>query len=419
MAGVYADGGGVARQPRRAEVKGIPCTPEPQTVATKTGAAGPASPEDPIGCRGQLAAAALTGPGVVRCERYRELARHHLGTLRALFTKFTGLFSRLCWTQSWPQRWSNRELPTRSRLCRTRMAGQPLLAAQCGQCAARHLALALRSGHSGHRFTCRLGVQNYWLPILVRGCPVGLAFVQAAAPPLGSEPSRPGAKGSRRGGASPTSTRATQSMGRADFREAAKLLRLVFQHVETAVLADLRKCDLTRAEKAVLELQTVAARLRGELNGLVPAFNKLGPELQFDNHSDRIVQAAMEYIHQHYSHPFTLRQCAERLRLNPAYLSAQFSRAVGLPFKSYLTEVRLEKARALLGDLSRNVADVAYAVGYASENRFRLAFKKATGLAPRIWRETLRMPVAAWLVWWCGELEFTARLQEFLAFGLV
>jgi AraC-like DNA-binding protein len=203
-----------------------------------------------------------------------------------------------------------------------------------------------------------------------------------------------------------------------DFLEATKLLRLVFQHVETAVLADLRKCDLARAEQAVLELQTVASRLRRELNGLVPAFNKMGPELQIDNHSDRVVHAAMEYIHQHYSHPFTLRQCAESLRLNPAYLSAQFSRAVGLPFKAYLTEVRVEKARALLGDLSRNVADVAYAVGYASENRFRLAFKKVTGLPPRIWRETLRMPVVAWLAWWLGDLEFLDRLEELFALAL-
>ncbi len=164
-------------------------------------------------------------------------------------------------------------------------------------------------------------------------------------------------------------------------------------------MADLSLSDLERARRALLELQTVTTRLRGELNGLVPAFNKSGPLIESANHTDRAVQAAVEYLQQHHSDRLTLQQCADKLRLNAAYLSAQFSRAVGIPFKAYLTELRIEKARSLLGDPGRNVAEVAYAVGYTSENRFRLAFRKVTGLAPRIWRETLRMPTTALLLW--------------------
>jgi two-component system response regulator YesN len=62
---------------------------------------------------------------------------------------------------------------------------------------------------------------------------------------------------------------------------------------------------------------------------------------------------------------------------------------IGIPFKSYLTELRLRKAKELLGDSGKAVSDVAFAVGYASEERFRSAFKKATGLSPRTWRETM------------------------------
>ena len=76
--------------------------------------------------------------------------------------------------------------------------------------------------------------------------------------------------------------------------------------------------------------------------------------------------------------------------MNAAYLSALFSHAVGMPFKTYLTEVRLEKARELLGDPAKSISEVAAAVGYASENRFRSVFKKLTGLSPRMWRETFR-----------------------------
>jgi AraC-like DNA-binding protein len=281
-------------------------------------------------------------------------------------------------------------------LCRAVVAGRSETLAQCRGCAARHLALALKSGHRGRRFTCFLRVHNFWLPIIVRGCLVGLAFVQALALPVAGRPTprsplHGGQTTAAVGGASRFLSRGGRRIGRGEFGQAAKLLRLVFQHVETSALADLRQADLNQAQQALLELQTVATRLRTELNGLVPAFNKNAPALEPENHTDRLVHAALEYIHQHYAEAFTLQQYAGRLRVNAAYLSALFSRAVGTPFKAYLTEVRLERARELLGDPSRSVAEVAYAVGYASENRFRIAFKHATGLSPRLWRETLRM----------------------------
>ena len=51
----------------------------------------------------------------------------------------------------------------------------------------------------------------------------------------------------------------------------------------------------------------------------------------------------------------------------------------------------MEKARELLGDPAKTISQIASAVGYASANRFRLAFKSVTGISPRLWRETLQM----------------------------
>lgn len=338
------------------------------------------------------------GADAILRQNYRGLMQHYLRRLPALFTKFTGLFSHLTWMPTWPRRPRAQTLPTRSRLCREVVVGCPETLAACRRCAARHLSLTLESGHKGHRFTCFKQVHNFWLPVIIRGCLVGLAFIQApalptAGAPAGHSPLRAhwSATVSAPPGRTRCSGRGTKRMSRRDFGQAARLLKLVIQHVETSAVAELRKSDLGRAQEALLELQTVATRLRTELNGLVPAFNKNSPALQPHNHADRLVQAALDYIHRHYSEPFTLQQYAGRLRMNAAYLSAQFSRAVGIPFKTYLTEVRLEKARELLSDPSRGVAEVAYAVGYASENRFRLAFKSLTGLSPRRWRETLQM----------------------------
>jgi len=86
----------------------------------------------------------------------------------------------------------------------------------------------------------------------------------------------------------------------------------------------------------------------------------------------------------------TQRQCARELGKNAASVSAHFSRAVEISFKTHLTEVRMEKARGMLGNPAMTASDVASAVGYSSENRFRIAFKKVTGLSPKLKRETMQ-----------------------------
>jgi len=86
---------------------------------------------------------------------------------------------------------------------------------------------------------------------------------------------------------------------------------------------------------------------------------------------------------------------ARDLKMNAAYLSALFSRVVGIPFKTYLTDLRVQKAKGLLGDCAKTSTEVAFAVGYTSEERFRSVFRKATGLSPKVWRETMRISVPA------------------------
>jgi AraC-like DNA-binding protein len=91
-----------------------------------------------------------------------------------------------------------------------------------------------------------------------------------------------------------------------------------------------------------------------------------------------------------YGKAIMLQRYARELGMNATCLSTLFSRAVGVSFKSCLTELRMKRAKHLLDDPAQSASEVAAAVGYASENRFRIAFKKATGLSPKVWRETIR-----------------------------
>jgi AraC-like DNA-binding protein len=199
-------------------------------------------------------------------------------------------------------------------------------------------------------------------------------------------------------------------MSRVRFARAARFLQHIVTHVQSATLSDLRKADLMSAGRAVLALEKEQARLHLTLERHLPpapqAPCRSGPE----SHAQQIVHRLLERLELDYAKPVTLQQYARELGMNAAYVSDLFSHTVGVPFKNYLTNLRLEKARKLLGDPAKTASEVAYAVGYASENRFRSAFKKATGLPPRIWRETLRMAQPALLASFLGEMEFLESL---------
>jgi two-component system response regulator YesN len=180
-------------------------------------------------------------------------------------------------------------------------------------------------------------------------------------------------------------------MGRAEFTGAARLLRHIVSHMQTSSLAELQEEDLGKFQQALRVFENVETRLRKELHGVLPALRKTSPVPQPQSRPERIARAVLDRIQQDYGQPLTLQKCAGDLRVNAAYLSYLFSHAVGLPFKVCLTEVRMEKARELLGDPAKNISQIASAVGYASANRFRIAFEQVTGLSPRRWRETLRM----------------------------
>ena len=323
--------------------------------------------------------------------KYRELIRTHLGQiLDRLFSEFTGLHFHIAWTTDCPNGWRT-QLPTGCSVC-CKLSGSALRP-RCQTCGPRHLVNTLKS-KEGHRFTCRLGVRNYWVPIRVRREILGIAYLQALkhttrrrAAAKVFTPRRSG--GLHRNGAI--------VMSRVRFARASRFLRLIVEHVQTATLSDLRKADLSSAGRAVVALEREQARLHVTLERHLPATRqtprKSGPE----SRTEQVVKGLLDQIELDYGKPITLQKLARDLGMNAAYLSDVFSSEVGIPFKTYLTELRLQKAKELLGNSAKTTSEVAFGVGYSSEDRFRSAFRKATGLSPKAWRETMQLnPSKGW-----------------------
>jgi AraC-like DNA-binding protein len=321
-----------------------------------------------------------------------DLANKHLSrALEHLFIEFTGLRFRVVWVHRSPTGSASRSLQVDQLFC-CKWRGSPL-DAECKACGSKRLAAALKS-RRGHVFTCRLGVRNCWFPIRLRGQTAVILYLQALnrSPRRGARKflSVPAPHKASRPANAKLHREITPVLSRLRFARAARLLRHIARHVQTACLNELRESDLLGANQAVLALEREQARLSKSLQHNHPASSELLHNTSA-SHSRQIVHGLLEKIEQDYGKPISLRLCARDLGMNAAYLSAIFSHGVGTPFKAYLTEVRLHKAKELLGNSANTASKVAFAVGYSSEERFRRAFKKATGLSPRTWRKTMRV----------------------------
>ncbi|MDF7798216.1 AraC family transcriptional regulator [Pontiellaceae bacterium B1224] len=310
-------------------------------------------------------------------KQYRELTSRHLGDLRqSLFSELTGLHFHIHWESLHPTAPKDAHSIACSVCCGlTNGVPKP----HCDVLGALHLEKSRRAGASGHRFRCGAGVSNYWFPITIRGLVIGIAFVQALD--KSSQILRQHMWDDPKNNTVPL-------LSRAEFDHAAHLLRFIAQSAETATLAELNQLDVKQVREAMSSLQQEQDRLNEHIQRLLPKQNQLSGS--HHNSSPLLVKRMLDYIHQHHAEPITLLECARVHGHNASYLSNLFSQTVGLPFKAYLTELRLEKSKELLGDPDQNINEIAQAVGYASANRFRLAFKKQTGLSPSHWRETMR-----------------------------
>jgi AraC-like DNA-binding protein len=169
------------------------------------------------------------------------------------------------------------------------------------------------------------------------------------------------------------------------FRRAVSLTRLIIHDLEVTLEARRVAGDLD----AVRRPATTASFPSGARPPLAIRRVWRG-QRAVASHTQQIVQQMLEYIHEHHSRPMGLGDVASAMRMNSAYLCELFSGTMGLTFHHYLEELRLARAKELLGNPVNRIGEVACAVGYANPNHFREVFKARVGIPPSVWRVTAR-----------------------------
>ena len=101
---------------------------------------------------------------------------------------------------------------------------------------------------------------------------------------------------------------------------------------------------------------------------------------------ERTINGLTRYLQEHLAEEVSLSVLAEQFHLNPQYISQLFKNEIGVGFLTYLTNIRMEKAKKLLLSTSLSIAEVAEQSGYGDYRVFTKVFKKTEGSTPSQYR---------------------------------
>lgn len=105
---------------------------------------------------------------------------------------------------------------------------------------------------------------------------------------------------------------------------------------------------------------------------------------QNDDFTKKIREHIQENLH---SQDLTRNSIARYMHMNPDYLSSVFHAKFHQTLSSYITDIRIDRAKELLMHTSLSLGEISEQVGFSSSSYFHKQFKKATGKTPQQFRK--------------------------------
>ena len=98
--------------------------------------------------------------------------------------------------------------------------------------------------------------------------------------------------------------------------------------------------------------------------------------------SNAIIEKAKQYIEDKYKESISVEDVAGKIFISPSYFMHIFKEETGVTVGTYLTNIRIRKAKELLLTTDKNVTCIAYEVGFHDSNYFSKVFKDVEGVSP-------------------------------------
>jgi AraC-like DNA-binding protein len=95
-----------------------------------------------------------------------------------------------------------------------------------------------------------------------------------------------------------------------------------------------------------------------------------------------------EFLRVHYSEPLHLQAVAARFGVSVSTLNGMMKKYLRTTFLKYLTQIRLDAAKARLQSPTESIADVAFNAGFNSLATFNRRFRNQLGMTPQDFRRS-------------------------------
>ncbi len=94
----------------------------------------------------------------------------------------------------------------------------------------------------------------------------------------------------------------------------------------------------------------------------------------------------LTYLSIHFREQISLEQLSEAMGVSRFHLSHLFSNKLGIGFKEYLNNLRVECAKSILRSTDIPVSEIYEASGFENQRTFNRVFRDSTGQSPRNYR---------------------------------
>lgn len=94
------------------------------------------------------------------------------------------------------------------------------------------------------------------------------------------------------------------------------------------------------------------------------------------------IRKALRFIADNYFEHLELGTVADFVQLSPSYFSTLFRQMVGMNFREYLCQIRVEESKRLLLSTDFALADIAVSVGFPDQSYYCKVFRRIVGVSP-------------------------------------
>jgi AraC family transcriptional regulator len=162
-------------------------------------------------------------------------------------------------------------------------------------------------------------------------------------------------------------------------RESGQKMLARFSSRELAVVA-----NVLRTSSDIQEAHATA------LLRLIQEPKTSGPRHRRGGLSPAALRRVQLFVESNLERPLHMADLARRAGLSEFHFARAFRTSMGMTPRSFLEQQRIARARTLIENTDRTLADIALATGFGTQSHLTTAFRRAVGFTPAVYRRNRR-----------------------------